>query len=209
MTSSSAGSLRLRRHLSFYDHAVIIAALTGITAIAWVYTWLQVREMTGIEDMAMPTEFGPSTVSDVALKVAIWWVMMIGMMTPSAMPMVLVFAAVNRSKRTHAKPFVPTAVFAAGYLIAWGLFGLVATIVEWGLEQAAPISPETQRVSSGLAAGIVIAAGLYQFTPLKYACLTHCRSPLDFVLNHWREGAAGTVRMGFDMVFTASAAAGF
>ena len=194
----SADSFRLRQDLPACVSATIVTALAGVTVIAWIYTWLQVRAMTGIEDMAMPTEFGPWTISDVALNIAIWWIMMIGMMLPSAMPMVLVFAAANRRRRARGGDFVPTAVFAAGYLSAWAVFGLVATFAEWGLEQAALISPATQRVSPTLGAGIVIAAGLYQLTPLKNACLAHCRTPLDFVLNHWREGAAGAVRMGIE-----------
>jgi predicted metal-binding membrane protein len=201
MSDPSAGGLSPPRELPWHDRAVIVAALAGLTLIAWFYTWLQVRAMTGVEDMAMPAEFGPWTMSDVALNVTIWWVMMIGMMVPSAMPMILIFAAVNRSKRARGKPFVPTAVFAAGYLIAWGVFGLAATFAEWTLEQAALISPETQRVGPGLGAGIVIATGIYQLTPLKNACLAHCRTPLDFVLNHWREGAPGAVRMGLEHGF--------
>jgi predicted metal-binding membrane protein len=201
MRVPSADGFRLRQDLPSFVCATIIAALAGVTIIAWLYTWLQVREMAGIEDMAMPTEFGPWTISDVALNIAIWWIMMIGMMLPSAMPMVLVFAAANRSRRTRGGAFVPTAVFAAGYLIAWAVFGLAATFAEWGLEQAALISPATQRVGPTLGAGIVIAAGLYQLTPLKNACLAHCRSPLDFVLNHWREGTAGAVRMGLEHGF--------
>jgi predicted metal-binding membrane protein len=127
--------------------------------------------------------------------------MMIGMMVPSAMPMILIFAAVNRSKRARGKPFAPTAVFAAGYLIAWGVFGVAATFAEWVLEQAALISPDTQRVGPGFGAGIIIAAGIYQLTPLKNVCLAHCRTPLGFVLNHWREGAPGAIRMGFEHGF--------
>ena len=201
MRVPSADSFCLRQDLPSCVSATIIAALAGVTIIAWLYTWLQVRAMTGIEDMAMPTEFGPWTISDVALNIAIWWIMMIGMMLPSAMPMVLVFAAANRRRRVRGGAFVPTAVFAVGYLIAWAVFGLAATFSEWGLEQAALVSPATQRVGPTLGAGIVIAAGLYQLTPLKHACLAHCRSPLDFVLNHWREGAAGAVRMGLEHGF--------
>jgi len=197
----SADSFGLRQDLPAFVSATIVTALAGVTVIAWIYTWLQVRAMTGIEDMAMPTEFGPWVISDVALNIAIWLIMMIGMMLPSAMPMVLVFAAANRSRRARGGDFVPTAVFAAGYLIAWAVFGLAATFSEWGLEQAALVSPATQRVGPTLGAGITIAAGLYQLTPLKNACLAHCRSPLDFVLNHWREGAAGAVRMGLEHGF--------
>jgi predicted metal-binding membrane protein len=198
MSVPSAGSLSPPRELPWHYRAVIVAALAGLTVIAWFYTWLQVRAMTGIEDMAMPAEFGPWTTSDVVLNVAIWWVMMIGMMVPSAMPMILIFAAVNRSRRARGSPIVPTAVFAAGYLVAWAVFGLAATFAEWGLEQVALISPSTESVGPRLGAGIVIAAGVYQLTPLKNACLAHCRAPLGFVLNHWREGAAGAVWMGLE-----------
>jgi predicted metal-binding membrane protein len=201
MSDPSAGSLSSPRELRLYDRAAIVAALAAVTVIAWFYTWRQVRAMTGVEDMAMPSEFGPWTMSDVVLNVAIWWVMMIGMMVPSATPMILIFSAVNRSRRARDGAFVPTAVFATGYLIAWAAFALAASLAEWGLEQAALISPATQRVVPTLGAGIVIAAGLYQLTPLKNACLAHCRSPLDFVLNHWREGATGAVRMGLDHGF--------
>jgi predicted metal-binding membrane protein len=198
MSDPAAGSPRPHRDLPLYDRVAIIAALLGLTAISWAYTWTQVRAMTGIEEMAMPTGFGPWTASDAALNVAIWWIMMLGMMVPSAMPMVLIFAAVNRGHRARGQAFVPTAVFAAGYLIAWAVFATAATLAEWGLEQAALISPETEKVSPALAAVIVVAAGIYQLTPLKFACLAHCRSPFGFVLNHWRDGIAGALRMGLE-----------
>jgi len=84
-----------------------------------------------------------------------------------------------------------------GYLIAWGLFGIAATLADWGLEQTAVMSPMTQRLSPALGAALIIVAGVYQLTPFKYVCLTHCRSPFDFVLNRWRDGAGGALRMGF------------
>ena len=183
--------------LPFGGRLTILAALGGIAAVSWLYTWLQIRAMTGMEDMAMPAAFAPWTASDALLTIAIWWVMMLGMMLPSAAPMVMMFAAVNRSRRARGQAVVPTAAFASGYAIAWGGFGLAATLAQWGLEQAALISPQTQRVGPALGAAIAIAAGLYQLTPLKTACLTKCRSPLDFVLNHWRDGAAGALRMGW------------
>jgi predicted metal-binding membrane protein len=89
-------------------------------------------------------------------------------------------------------------VFTSGYLIAWGLFGSFATIADWGLERAALISPMTGRLVPVLGAVVVIAAGIYQLTPLKAVCLTHCRSPFDFVLNHWRNGTSGALRMGLE-----------
>jgi predicted metal-binding membrane protein len=154
--------------------------------------------MEGMTDIAMPAVFASWTTADFALNLAIWWAMMPGMMLPSAAPMILIFAAINRRKRERGQPFVRAMVFTSGYLIAWGLFGVFATVTDWGLEQAALISPITGRLSPILGAIVVTAAGIYQLTPLKSVCLTHCRSPFDFVLNHWREGMAGALRMGVE-----------
>jgi predicted metal-binding membrane protein len=181
--------------LPLRDHAAILLALIGLAAVSWLYIYLQ---MSPMDEMAMPVAFSPWTAADFALNVAIWWFMMPGMMLPSAAPMILTFATVNRRKRARGRPFVPTAVFTTGYLIAWGLFGIAATVADWGLEQTALMSPMTQRLSPSLGAAVVIVAGAYQLTPFKYVCLTHCRSPLAFVLHHWRDGQAGALRMGFD-----------
>ena len=181
--------------LPLRDHAAILLALIGLAAISWFYMYLQ---MSPMDEMAMPVAFSPWTAADFALNVAIWWVMMPGMMLPSAAPMILTFATVNRRKRTRGQPFVPTAVFTTGYLIAWGLFGIAATVANWGLEQTALMSPMTQRLTPALGAAVIIVADVYQLTPFKYVCLTNCRSPFDFVLNHWRDGPVGALRMGFE-----------
>jgi predicted metal-binding membrane protein len=181
--------------LPLRDRAAILLALIGLSAISWLYVYLQ---MSPMDEMAMPVAFSPWTAADFTLNIAIWWVMMPGMMLPSAAPMILTFATVNRRKRTRGRPFVPTAVFTTGYLIAWGLFGIAATLADWGLEQTALISPMTQRLSPALGAVVVIVAGVYQLTPFKYVCLTHCRSPFDFAFNHWRDGQVGALRMGFE-----------
>jgi predicted metal-binding membrane protein len=181
--------------LPLRDHAAILLALIGLAAVSWLYIYLQ---MSPMDEMAMPVAFSPWTAADFALNVAIWWVMMPGMMLPSAAPMILTFATVNRRKRTRGRPFVPTAVFTTGYLIAWGLFGIAATLADWGLEQTALMSPMTQRLTPALGSAVIIVAGVYQLTPFKYVCLTNCRSPFDFVLNHWRDGAVGALRMGFE-----------
>ena len=181
--------------LPLRDHAAILLALIGLAAVSWLYIYLQ---MSPMDEVAMPVAFSPWTAADFALNVAIWWVMMPGMMLPSAAPMILTFATVNRRKRTRGQPFVPTAVFTTGYLTAWGLFGIAATLADWGLEQTALMSPMTQRLTPALGAALIVVAGVYQLTPFKYVCLTHCRSPFDFVLNHWRDGAVGALRMGFE-----------
>jgi len=181
--------------LPLRDHAAILLALIGLAAVSWLYIYLQ---MSPMDEVAMPVAFSPWTAADFALNVAIWWVMMPGMMLPSAAPMILTFATVNRRKRTRGQPFVPTAVFTTGYLTAWGLFGIAATLADWGLEQTALMSPMTQRLTPALGAALIVVAGVYQLTPFKYVCLTHCRSPLAFVLHQWRDGQAGALRMGFD-----------
>src|SRR5262245_37023928 len=144
------------------------------------------------QNMVMP----PKDARDLLL-LAMWWIMMIGMMLPSAAPMILTFAAINRSRRARRQPYTPTALFTAGYLLAWGGFSLVATFVQWILEQASLLAPMAMKATSPLLGGLLfIAAGLYQLTPLKRACLRSCRSPFDFVVNHWRDGAGGALRMG-------------
>jgi predicted metal-binding membrane protein len=177
------------------ERVAIAAALGAVAALSWLYVYLQMQPMAEMADMA-PAAFAPWSAADFALNFVFWWAMMPAMMLPSAAPMIMTFATINRRKREREQPYVPTAVFTAGYLLAWGLFGAVATLVDWGLERAALMSPATQALGPALAAVVVGAAGLYQLTPLKTACLAHCRSPFDFVLNHWRDGAAGALRMG-------------
>ena len=169
-----------------------------MTALSWLYVYRQMGEMEGMTDIASPVTFTPWTASDFALNMAIWWAMMPGMMLPSAAPMILTFAAINRQKRRRGQPFATTMVFTSGYLIAWGLFGVFATFADWGLERAALIAPTTGRLAPVLGGIVVMTAGIYQLTPLKLVCLTHCRSPFDFVLNHWRDGTAGAMRMGVE-----------
>jgi predicted metal-binding membrane protein len=180
------------------DRVVIWLALAGVTALSWLYGYRQMGAMEGMADIAMPAIFTPWSASDFALNMAIWWAMMPGMMLPSAAPMILTFATINRHKRQRGQSFVPTMVFTSGYLITWGLFGIFATLADWGLERAALIAPTTGRLAPVSGAVVVIAAGVYQLTPLKSICLTHCRSPFDFVLNHWRDGGAGAMRMGVE-----------
>jgi predicted metal-binding membrane protein len=191
------GADRTTARLPRRERVVIAAALGAVAALSWLYLYLQMQLTEDMADMA-PAMFAPWTATDFALNLAIWWVMMPGMMLPSAAPMILTFAAVNQRKRERGQPFVQTMVFTAGYLVAWGLFGVFATLADWALERAALISPMTGRMTPILAAVVVIAAGIYQLTPLKSVCLTHCRSPFDFVLNHWRDGASGALRMGLE-----------
>jgi predicted metal-binding membrane protein len=133
-----------------------------------------------------------------ALMFFMWWIMMMAMMLPSAAPMILLFAMINRKQRDKGAPYVPTGIFAAGYALVWGAFSLVAVFAQWGLERSGLLSSMMASTSVLLGAGLLIAAGLYQLTPLKHACLRHCRSPFAFVTQHWRPGDLGALRMGIE-----------
>lgn len=188
--SSAIGQLLVRQRV------LIIGALAGIVVLCWLYLADTAADMGAMDPgMTMP----PKGTIDLLLLLAMWWVMMIGMMLPSATPMVLTFASINRNARARHHPYVPTTTFASGYLLAWGGFSIAATLVQWGLEQASLLSPMAMKVTSPMLGGaLFVAAGLYQLSPLKQLCLSHCRSPFDFVLNHWRSGAGGALRMGLE-----------
>lgn len=186
------------------DRTILLAALLILSALAWLYLFRLAGQMAAMAmpmagmamSMPMPAAAMPWAPAELALRLAMWWVMMVGMMVPSATPMILTFAAINQRKRCRGQPFVPTAVFAAGYLIAWGGFSIVATLAQAGLEQAALMPPMSALASPLLAGAVLLACGIYQLTPLKAACLRNCRTPLNFVLNHWRDGYGGALRMG-------------
>jgi len=169
--------------------------------IAWWYLLMLSGEMSDeagdMADMAMPMT-DAWTASVFALTFAMWWVMMLGMMVPSAAPMILTFATLNRNRRAKGQTFVPTVVFLLGYLIAWGLFSIAATAAQWALDAFVLLTPMLAVDNSVIGGALLIVAGTYQFTPLKQACLRGCRSPFAFVLNHWRDGWTGALRMGLE-----------
>jgi predicted metal-binding membrane protein len=152
-----------------------------------------------MQDMVM-TALAPMawTPGYAVLLFLMWWIMMMAMMLPSAAPMILLFAMINRKQREKGAPYVPTAIFAAGYVLVWGAFSVVAVTGQWGLERSGLLSSMMASTSVMLGAGLLIAAGVYQLTPLKHACLRHCRSPIFFITHHWRSGELGALRMGFE-----------
>jgi predicted metal-binding membrane protein len=197
------------------DRVVVISALFAVIALSWAYVLagagmgMSAFEMTrtsqlgmagglqecGVAGMAMmrPAVWTPG---HAVLMFFMWWIMMVAMMLPSAAPMILLFATVNRKQRDTGHPYVATSIFASGYLAAWAGFSLVAVILQWGFERTGLLSPmlvATNAIFGGL---LLLAAGVYQLTPIKHACLRHCRSPLSFLSTHWRSGAPGALRMG-------------
>jgi predicted metal-binding membrane protein len=184
------------------DRWVVLSGLAAITLLAWAYMVKEAREfsLSGICQCAGMKMSGPdlhpwSVVSLLALGF-MWVEMMVAMMLPSATPMILVFARLNRQRRENHQPYVSTAVFVLGYLGAWAGFSALAAVAQWGLHGAALLSAKMVTRSRTLGVALLIAAGLFQWTPLKNACLKHCRSPLNFLLNDWREGRRGALLMG-------------
>ena len=183
------------------DRLVIWGAIFLVSAIAWGYI-VYVAQTNADMGMSMSVAAGNVrswTGVDFALMYVMWAVMMVAMMVPSAAPMILLFATVNRRRREQSRPFVSTEVFLSGYLVIWSLFALGATLGNWGLHQASLLGSMMGESSSGyLGGGLLLTAGVFQFSRLKYVCLTHCRSPLSFLMSDWREGAGGAFKMGLE-----------
>jgi predicted metal-binding membrane protein len=140
---------------------------------------------------------GWSLAGFVAFVIA-WAVMMAAMMFPAAAPMLLLFRTVSTQRRARGNAFVPTWVFAAGYLLVWAVIGAVTwVLVQFGSELASRLGVAERATWGPPALGaVLIVAGLYQLTPLKRVCLDHCRTPLGFVTRHWRDGQRGALQMG-------------
>jgi predicted metal-binding membrane protein len=192
------------------DRLVILIGLGTIVLLSWAY--LLAGSGTGMSVRAMSTwrfppdwgsAFMPASPWDAGywlLMLLMWWVMMTAMMTPSAAPVILLYARVARqprSKGESAPIMVPTASFATGYLAAWFAFSLAATVAQWLLERAGLMSQMLMwSTTARLSAALLVAAGAYQLSPLKNACLAQCRSPVAFITRHWRKGPWGALRMG-------------
>lgn len=125
-----------------------------------------------------------------------WWIMMFGMMLPSASPILLLYARLMRTQREKRTPYVRTSTFALGYVLTWATFSALATDAQWGLERSGLLSTMMVSTSPVFGTVLLIAAGLWQFTPIKYACLQHCRSPVGFLFHYWRPDPGGAFRMG-------------
>ena len=180
------------------------ASLCGIALLAWTYTIYEARRMiaTGVCECMRMKMSGPELSSwptTTLLPLFLMWaLMMIAMMVPSALPMILTFAAVAHNRQRLGRPFVPTSIFILGYIAVWSGFSLLAAVGQWVLHRHALLSASMASTSAWLGGTLLLGAGIFQFTPLKQACLTHCRGPLEFIMTRWREGYSGAFRMGLE-----------
>jgi predicted metal-binding membrane protein len=174
-----------------------------VTIVSWVLLAKSAAVMSAMAgdpvflDLAYAMMEPLATGRYLAASALMWAVMMVAMMAPAVMPVVLVFQRLNRGfggRTSH----IEGVLFAGGYLVTWVGFGLAATLLQWGLHRAALLHPHFMSAGPSLAGTILVAAGIYQLTPLKTACLKHCQSPLAFLLGHWRDGPGGALLMGID-----------
>jgi predicted metal-binding membrane protein len=197
------------------DRRLVALALAVLVLLAWGYLALLAQRMGAgavLTSMAspqsmpgmpgMPVMEQPAVIEPEAqlfgLTTLMWWVMMIGMMVPSATPMILLFGNVQRRQLAAESPALRVALFTASYLLIWGLFSMLAAGAQLSLTRLALLAPMDLTAMPWLGATLVAVAGVYQLTPLKNACLRRCRSPAEFLSSHWRPGNLGAVRMGIE-----------
>jgi len=192
------------------NRLVVVFTLVAVIVLSWAFLLagagmgMSALEMTRMSQLGMPGSMAGRAMMMPAvwtpgyaiLMYVMWFAMMVAMMLPSAAPMILLFATINRKQSETGHPHVATTVFALGYLVAWAGFCLIAVLLQWAFERAAILSPMLVGTNVIFGGVLLFVAGLYQFTPIKHACLRHCRSPLAFLGTHWRQGARGALRMG-------------
>ena len=208
-------------HLLRRDRIVTLAALVILCALAWLYIvkgaglGMSARQMTTLAffphqqageamlempGMQVDTERSAWGFNTWALMIGMWWIMMIAMMTPSAAPTILLYARVHRAalaREPLRDEAAPIGAFAAGYLSVWLAFSVAAAALHYALERAGLVSTMMMGSRSRwLSGAVLIAAGLYQLSPLKSVCLRQCRAPASFLARHWRPHAAGALRLG-------------
>jgi predicted metal-binding membrane protein len=184
MMTPRSSPMRRERNLLLGSLLILAAAAWGILVAQAV---MVDERMTGLT-MGM----GPP------LFLAIWIVMMVAMMFPTAAPMILMFSRVHAGKRERGQTFVPTWVFVSAYLLIWTLFGVLAYFLALAAEALAASNMWLMDNGARVAGAIIVLAGLYQVSPLKRACLARCRSPLAFIMASWRDGYSGAFRMGLE-----------
>ena len=191
------------------DRLIVVAGLLVLIVASWSYLFFVSTDMKN-PGMQMSPEVGndmrmsavtadimPWGTAEWISMFVMWSVMMIGMMIPSASPMILLFSKVNRKRREGNQPYVSTGIFMLGYVIVWTFFSVVATFANYILHENALLSGMMGQSESAILGGcLLIAAGIFQWTPWKNTCLNQCRTPMGFLMTEWRDGRIGALRMG-------------
>jgi predicted metal-binding membrane protein len=168
---------------------VVLGCVLGLAGLAWLDLLLHGHAMCAWR--AEPWRW-----ADLAMATAMWAVMMVAMMLPSAAPMTMTLARLDRRGRARGGAGVPVPLFVAGYVLVWTGWSALAAALQWALQSTLLLSPHLTLDAAAPAGGVLITAGLYQLTPLKSACLARCQSPMGFLLTRWRAGRGGAMVMG-------------
>jgi predicted metal-binding membrane protein len=172
--------------------------LVAVAGVSWPYlvymAWGMANMDVPASQLFMPAmmHWGPT---DLVLVFVMWAIMMAAMMLPTATPMVRAFARSAEAQSNHSVGSLSGA-FVGGYLAVWSLFSAVITLTQWGLLELRLVTPMMESASAWLSGGLLVAAGVFQFTDLKDACLKKCRTPLGFLMTEWRPGMRGAFIMG-------------
>ncbi len=174
-----------------------LAALLVVAALAWAWLYDAQQTMVSMRgeglllDLMRAMMAPGDSVAYLVASASMWLVMMIAMMTPAALPMLLVLRGLDSGPAGRLDPLL----FAGGYLAGWSAFALLATVAQWWLHAQGYLMGASLAASQRVAGGMLIAAGIWQLTPFKAACLAHCRGPLGFFLKYWRAGRRGAIVM--------------
>ncbi|ACJ30986.1 Membrane protein, putative [Shewanella piezotolerans WP3] len=181
----------LTQWLSPYGLRRSLVALTLllVTALSWYYMLFAMSmNMDPVQQWQL---------HDIAMLFVMWAIMMAGMMLPSAAPVILLVEKLNQQRKQRHSSYAPSLYFMLGYLIAWSFYSAIITLVQYGLHHLSLLNSMMISANDTFTAALLFIAGIYQFTPLKQACLSQCRSPIGFISSQWREGIDGAIWMGF------------
>ena len=190
MTNSKIESLLQREQL------LVFSCLALVILISWASMLRMARGMYGAGTeitLACLVDWGPG---DIAHMFMMWAIMMVAMMFPAATPMILMFTAVNRQQGETQRPVIPTGLFVLGYFLIWTAYSALAAMAQWALHAAALLTHDLVITSPLLGGVLLVAAGVFQWTPFRDACMSKCRSHLGFLMAEWREGRLGALGMG-------------
>ena len=179
------------------DRNIVLAGLSAVILIAAIYTINMAQTFNGMAATMLHQHDHAAHGGDNFLNLFIMWtVMQVAMMSPTAIPMILMHTKVERTRNPERSPVLRTAIFMLGYIVIWAVFSAAFAGIQMLLQATALLSPAMASASPWLAGGILIAAGLFQFSKLKEVCLTQCRSPVTYFMLEWREGDSGAFLMG-------------
>ncbi len=192
------------------DRNVVLIGLVTVIAVTAVFIIFMARQMAS----PYPNSYGFTLLDKISaicgpvanasalggpgflMLFTMWSVMQVAMMSPTAVPMVLMYSKIERHRQPQRNPYFSTGIFFGGYVVVWTIFSAIFALIQMYLHTASLLSPTMATTSVWLGGGILIAAGLFQFSKIKQSCLNHCRSPIGYLMTEWRGGRNGALLMG-------------